>query len=102
MATGFYDFPRFPPLFSTWKQRSNSIEMLHSRDWKGPEGYVGKRVLIVGGATSSVEIAEECVRGGIHPTLVVRGKLQISPQRIFGIDLHDITFSLEVGDLHFE
>jgi len=93
VATGFYDYPRFPPIY---QPNIKNITILHSRDWKGSEEFIGKKIMIVGGATSAIEIAEECVKAEIESiTVTVRGKMQISSQRILGIDLHDISFTFE-------
>lgn len=91
VATGMFDFPRRPRL-----EGRVGLEVLHSSEWQGPERLPGPRLLIVGGATSAIEIAEESARAGLHPVLSVRGKLNIAPQRFLGRDLHDyITLPLK-------
>lgn len=84
VATGMFDFPRRPHF-----DGRPSIEVLHSSEWRGPGALPGPRVLIVGGATSAIEIAEECARAGLRPALSVRSRLKIAPQRFLGRDLHD-------------
>jgi len=83
-ATGMFDFPRRPRI-----DGDVALPIIHSSEWRGPAEIPGPRVLIVGGATSAIEIAEECARAGLRPTLSVRGKLKIAPQRLLGRDLHD-------------
>jgi putative flavoprotein involved in K+ transport len=98
VATGMFDFPKWAEIEGLPRIRfgaddalgSDSPLVLHSSDWKGPEQFRGRRILIVGGATSAVEIAEECARAGLRPTVSARGKgVRLSPQRILGRDIHD-------------
>jgi putative flavoprotein involved in K+ transport len=84
VATGMFDFPRRPRL-----EGRVELTTLHAAEWRGPAALSGRRVLIVGGATSAIEIAEECARAGLRPSLSVRGRLKIAPQRLLGRDLHD-------------
>jgi putative flavoprotein involved in K+ transport len=66
------------------------LQVLHSSEWRGPASLRGPRLLIVGGATAAIEIAEECARAGLRPVLSVRGRdVKIAPQRFLGRDLHD-------------
>jgi putative flavoprotein involved in K+ transport len=77
VATGMFDFPR-------------RLEgATHASEWRGPAALPGPRVLIIGGATAAIEIAEECARAGLKPVLSVRSKLKIAAQRFLGRDLHD-------------
>jgi putative flavoprotein involved in K+ transport len=93
VATGMFDHPSIPRIEGLM---SGGPEVLHSSRWPGPDRFRGKHVLIIGGATSAVEIAEECVRAGIHPVVSARGaRLKISRQRLLGKDLHDFLFLLE-------
>lgn len=84
VATGMFDYPR-RPVFEGRAQ----LTMLHAGEWQGPQRLPGRRVLIVGGATSAIEIAQECALAGLHPVLSVRGRLKVAPQRLLGRDLHD-------------
>ena len=53
-------------------------------------------MLIVGGATSAVEIAEECARAGLRVVLSVRRKdVALARQRFLGHDLHDFVALFE-------
>ena len=95
VATGMFDFPRMPKELLR-AHASNARVCLHAAHWKGPEEFRGRRLLIVGGATTGVEIAEECARAGISTTLSARGKhVKLLPQRILGRDNHDYFAVLE-------
>jgi len=88
VATGIFDFSYVPPVKGL--SRTGPLEFFHSKDWKGPENFTGKRLLIVGSATSAVEIAEECVHAGLPASMSVKKKkVKILPQRFLGRDLHD-------------
>ncbi len=97
-ASGMFDFPRWPEIEGLPQAKSAagsmvgsaSPLMIHSSHWQGPEPYRGRRILIIGGATSAVEIAEECARAGLRPTVSARGKgVRLISQRILGRDIHD-------------
>ena len=90
LATGMFDFPRWPELEGLGAARAAGQQVLHSSEWQGPAGLRGPRLLIMGGAASAIEIAEECARAGLRPVVSVRGRdVKIAPQRLLGRDLHD-------------
>jgi cation diffusion facilitator CzcD-associated flavoprotein CzcO len=63
-----------------------SIPVIHAAQWiTERHARAGTRVLVVGGATSAVEIAEHCARRGCVTTVAAR-RLALGPQTIFGID----------------
>jgi putative flavoprotein involved in K+ transport len=94
VATGMFDFPRSPDV--PWLNAVDAPEVLHAAAWRGPEAFRGRRLLIVGAATSAVEIAEECARAGIATTVSARDKIvKLLPQRILGRDNHDYFRLLE-------
>lgn len=74
-----------PPLGPNW---------MHSSQWRGPDQLAARRLLIIGRGVSAVEIAEECCRAGLEPTVSCRGKVKFSPQRLLGRDVHDYAFRL--------
>jgi putative flavoprotein involved in K+ transport len=83
IATGMFDHPVVPAIAA-----SLTCPVLHSRDWRGPTQHAGSRVLVVGGATSAVEIAEECAELGVDVTVSARSGVHITRQRYLGRDLH--------------
>jgi putative flavoprotein involved in K+ transport len=85
VATGMFDAPFIPPIEGI---TSTTSEKLHSRDWPGPVRFSGKRVLVIGGGMSGVEIAEECVRAGLPVTISSRHPIRAVRRRLFGIDIH--------------
>jgi putative flavoprotein involved in K+ transport len=94
VATGMFDFPHSPDIPGL--NAVDAPEVLLAAAWQGPEAFRGRRLLIVGAATSAVEIAEECARAGIATTVSARAKIvKLLPQRILGRDNHDYFRLLE-------
>lgn len=86
VATGVFDAPRWPSIEGS----PSGPLSLHAHDWPGPGKFQGKKILIVGAATSAVEIAEECARAGLATIVSAReGRVKVWPQRFLGRDLHD-------------
>ena len=81
VASGVHETPYRPHFEGT-----PTIPVIHSAQWvTRRHAIAGSRVLIVGGATSAVEIAEHCARRGCTTTVATR-KLALGPQTIFGFD----------------
>jgi putative flavoprotein involved in K+ transport len=85
VATGMFDAPFVPKIEGLI---SATCETLHSRDWPGPARFAKRRVLVVGGGMSGVEIAEECARAGVDVTLSSRRRIRLIPRRFFGREIH--------------
>ncbi|KAH7407335.1 hypothetical protein BKA64DRAFT_619958 [Cadophora sp. MPI-SDFR-AT-0126] len=65
VATGRYNVPRVPdvPGLSAWKQEFPS-RISHSKQYRTPDTFRGKTVLIIGGFISSMEITNELTSNG--------------------------------------
>ena len=86
VATGMFDFPHWPMIPGLVP----GATVMHVAHWQGPGIAKAGRVLIIGGATSAVEIAEECARAGIRSIVSVRERtVKLWPQRVLGRDIHD-------------
>ena len=72
------------------RPRRCGVPSLHARDWRGPGALAGARepLLVIGGATSAVEIAEEAATAGVPVTLAVRSRLHVARQSFLGRDVH--------------
>jgi putative flavoprotein involved in K+ transport len=88
VATGNCTLPDRPD----WPGRFPG-EIVHSVDYRNPEPYVGRRVLVVGGGNSGAEIAVDLVEGGAAevmlsvrsvPSIVRRDTFGV-PSQLFGI-----------------
>jgi cation diffusion facilitator CzcD-associated flavoprotein CzcO len=61
VATGYEQTPILPD----WPGRDRFAgELIHSREYRKPEQYEGKRVLVVGPGCSGMEIAQDLAEGG--------------------------------------
>jgi putative flavoprotein involved in K+ transport len=80
IATGMFDFPIVPAI-----EGPAAVPVIHARDWRDDSFANGQRVLVVGGASSAIEIAESCARRGCIVTVAAR-KISIGAQKIFGVD----------------
>ncbi|MFF5217672.1 flavin-containing monooxygenase [Micromonospora sp. NPDC000442] len=83
-ASGSFGNPYLPDL----PGRSDFTgALLHVADYRRPEPYAGKRVVVVGAGNSAVQIAYE-LAAHAHVTLATREPVRFLPQRIGGRDLH--------------
>lgn len=83
-ATGSFRDPFIPDVPGRAGFRG---EVLHSRDYRGPGPFAGRRVVVVGGGNSGVQIAVELARVA-RVSLAVREPVWFVPQRVLGCDLH--------------
>ena len=86
VATGMYDSPIWPAIPGLARQNEGVI---HARVWTGPSDFTGKRMLVLGGATSAVEIAAECATHGLPIVMSTRSGVKVSSPRFLGRDVHD-------------
>jgi putative flavoprotein involved in K+ transport len=83
-ATGSFNRPYRPQLAGQERYRGH---ILHSADYRGPAPFRNRRVVVVGGGNSGVQIAVELAQVA-HVTMATRGPLKFVPQRILGRDIH--------------
>ncbi|MCT2593166.1 NAD(P)/FAD-dependent oxidoreductase [Streptomyces sp. N2-109] len=62
-------------------------ELLHAAGYRNPEPYAGKRIVVVGGGNSAVQIGHELAQSA-RVTLASRSPLRFLPQIREGRDLH--------------
>ena len=91
VATGMFDHPirpDIPGLPADGPATGGRPEVAHAAAWAGPVGVRDRRVLIVGGAASGVEIAEACAQHGARVVVSTRsGRSLLVDRRVLGIDL---------------
>lgn len=83
-ATGSFSKPhrpRFP------NQGAFRGRILHAAEYRNAEPFQGKRVVVVGGGNSAVQIAHE-LAAVARTTLATRSSLRFEPQTILGRDVH--------------
>ncbi len=61
--------------------------VLHSAEYRRPDPFTGKRLLVVGGGNSAVQIAVELAAVS-RVSLAVRSRVRWQPQRPLGKDIH--------------
>jgi putative flavoprotein involved in K+ transport len=83
-ATGAFSRPYHPALPGL---EGFSGTVSHSSEYRSPEGFAGRRVLIVGGGNSAVQIGIELAEHS-RVTLATRHPLRFMPQRVLGRDAH--------------
>ncbi|WP_040420965.1 flavin-containing monooxygenase [Actinopolymorpha alba] len=94
-ATGSFSNPHLPTLPG---REGFAGEVLHVADYRNPKPYVGRRVVVVGGGNSAVQVGYELAEVATV-TLATRAPLTFLPQRHGGKDLHYWLTSLGFDDL---
>lgn len=67
-------------------------EVIHSKDYKGPEVLEGKRVLVVGGGNSACDISVEAGRFGRDIHISQRRGYWITPRLMFGVPTVELLY----------
>jgi putative flavoprotein involved in K+ transport len=97
-ATGMCDYPvmaSIDGLGRDAKPTTDGVRVMHSYHWPGQAAMADKRILIVGGASSAIAIAEQCAAAGTAVTLSTRHqRMRFSWTRVLGIDLRRWTYPL--------
>jgi hypothetical protein len=83
-ATGQFGAPQVPPLPS---MDAYTGELLHVSSYRRPDTYEDRRVVVVGGGGSAIQVAVELAQVA-DVTLTTRSPLKTRKQRPLGIDLH--------------
>jgi len=83
-ATGSFDSPHRP---APRGLEGFSGTVSHASEYRTPGDYAGRRVVVVGGGNTAVQIAAELATVA-RVTLTTRSPLKFSPQRPLGRDLH--------------
>jgi putative flavoprotein involved in K+ transport len=97
VATGMCDHPVWPRIegLTEGARKQNTPRVFHSRDWPGHAAVAGKKILIVGGASSAIAIAEQCAKAGTHVTVSSRREqVKFSWAKVLGVDLRRWTYPL--------
>jgi cation diffusion facilitator CzcD-associated flavoprotein CzcO len=84
VATGIADAPYRP----SWPgAESYRNPLIHSSEYRNPEAFAAKRVLVVGFGNSGGEIALDLANAGVDVALAVRGPVQILPRDLLGFPI---------------
>jgi putative flavoprotein involved in K+ transport len=82
-ATGGFGTPHHPAL----PLDAFTGDVLHAAEYRSPTPYAGRRVVVVGGGNSAVQIAAE-LADVARVTIATRSPLKFTSQRPLGHDLH--------------
>ncbi len=84
VATGIMSEPRWPEFEGREEYRGRVI---HSAEYRRPEPYIGKQVLVVGVGNSGAEIATELARAGARVAISIRTGANFVPLTLLGIPI---------------
>ncbi len=84
VATGIVSNPYVPDLPNRARFRGRII---HSVEYRRPQPFANRRVLVVGAGNSSGEISAELARAGAHVTVAIRSGARVVPREMFGIPI---------------
>lgn len=84
IATGIMSNPHEPEIAGRDGYRGR---VLHSVAYKNPDGFRGRRVLVVGVGNSGAEIASELGRAGVDVTISIRSGANVVPLTLFGMPI---------------
>ena len=90
VANGHHWAPKYPePIFPG--ADSFTGEQLHSHDYRTPEPYTGKRVLILGIGNSACDVATDCSQVATRTLIAMRRGAHIVPKYLFGTPIDHLT-----------
>lgn len=84
VAAGGFATPNWPKIPG---EATFNGATIHAYAYRNPAGYGGKRLVVVGGGNSAVQIAAE-LADYADVTLATREPIKYIPARVFGLDLH--------------
>ena len=91
VATGIVANPKTPHFPG---QDRFAGRIAHSVAYRRPDGYAGRRVLVVGVGNSGAEIASEIAHAGGKVTLAVRSGANVVPLTLAGLPLQYVAFGM--------
>ena len=91
LATGIVSNPRWPKLDG---MAEFAGRLMHSAEYRRPQGFAGQRVLVVGVGNSGGEIGSELARAGAAVTVAVRSGANVVPLEIGGIPIQYLSYWL--------
>lgn len=78
------------PHHVSWLRESFTGEYLHSSDYRVPEPFAGKRVCVIGGGNSAVDIASDLCTVAERTVVVARSGVFVTPQYFCGMSFNEI------------
>ncbi|KAI9473470.1 MAG: hypothetical protein EXX96DRAFT_307309 [Benjaminiella poitrasii] len=83
VATGHYTVPYIPSIPGLEELNNNKrIQLLHSRDYRRPEDFKNKTLLVIGGGSSAVDIVRETAQVAKKIYQCIRTETELSRQAV--------------------
>src|SRR2546422_7212414 len=89
VATGIVANPKTPHFAG---QERFAGRIAHSVAYRRPDGYAGRRVLVVGVGNSGAEIGSEIARAGGKVTVAVRSGANVVPLTLAGLPIQYVSY----------
>ncbi len=89
MSTGIITNPKVPSLSGQDRFRGR---VLHSVEYRKPNEFIGRRVLVVGVGNSGGEIGAELAHAGAHVTVLVRSGANVVPLMLAGLPIQYVAY----------
>lgn len=91
VATGLVSAPRMPEFPG---RELFGGRVTHSIEYRRPDDFIGRRVLVVGVGNSGGEIGSELADAGAHVTVSVRSGANVVPLTILGVPIQYIAYGM--------
>ena len=98
-ATGIMSSPVMPDFPGS---ASFAGRVMHSTDYRKPDDFLDKRVLVVGVGNSASEIASELVASGVNTAVAVRSGANVVPRSMAGIPTQYIGWAMSWLPISFQ
>lgn len=93
VASGRYNCPRIPPVPGL-ESFSGALGVLHAFQYKDPEAFRGKHVVVAGGSISALEIASDLTMlGAASVRLAQRRQRYVLPKMVAGTPIEYFAFT---------
>ncbi|KAH7890281.1 FAD/NAD(P)-binding domain-containing protein [Phlebopus sp. FC_14] len=79
ITTVWFDNPYFPSVDGLNEELIQTGKIKHAKTWKGPRGYEGKRVMVIGNANSANDMAAQLAPVGQLPVYRSMRRVSIFP-----------------------
>ena len=91
IATGILSNPHTPEIPNASRFRGR---LMHSVEYRRPEEFERRKVLVVGAGNSAGEISVELARGGAQVTVAVRTGARVVPRDVLGVPIQYLAAAL--------
>lgn len=93
LGVGLASFPFIPKIKGIEEFKG---DIIHSINYKNPEGYKNKSVLIVGAGNSAAEISYELSEEGIDTSIFIKSGANVAPLSVFGLPIQYIGYIMSI------